>query len=533
MNKQSAFAAWSQILGEENIIIKDSVLQEAQTATFLTQQQVQAILRPAKCEQVQECLKIANQFEMSLYPISGGKNWGYGSRVPVRDDSVLLDLARLDRIVDFDEDLAYVTVEPGVTQAQLYEFLQKRSSRLWMDATGSSPHSSIVGNVMERGFGHTPYGDRFAHVCGLEVVLPTGNCIHTGFGRFTNAQTTPLYRWGVGPYLDGIFSQSNFGVVTKMTFWLMPAPEYFQAFYFSIKDDTQMAPLIEALRPLRLNGTIKSAVHLGNSYKVLSAIRQYPWQELGGQTPLSPEVMDQFAKTWDFGAWNGSGGLYGSKQQVAEARRLIKQAFRGKVNKLRFLDDQKIGLAQRLAKPYRWLTGLNLPELLKLVKPVYGLMKGVPTQTQLASAYWRKQTPPPQQMNPDRDGCGLIWCAPVAPLTGQHAAKLNQIVRETLLSHQFEPIISLTALTGRCLGGIVTIAYDRDVEGEDRRAMACYGDLREKLAQAGYYPYRIGIQSMEALAGEESYLDLLKTLKQAIDPNQVLAPGRYIRSSKN
>jgi 4-cresol dehydrogenase (hydroxylating) flavoprotein subunit len=360
------------------------------------------------------------------------------------------------------------------------------------------------------------------------VLLPTGEWVHTGFGRFANAKTASLYRWGLGPYLDGLFSQSNFGIVTKMTLWLMPAPEYFQAFYFSIKQEEQLPDLIDALRPLRMDGTIRSAIHIGNSYKVLSAIRQYPWEEAAGVTPLSPQIMSQFAKTWDFGAWNGSGGIYGSRKQVAEARRLIRRALSGKVDKLRFLDDGLIKLAQRLAKPYQIVTGLNLPELLKLLKPVYGLMKGIPTNTQIFSTYWRKKLLPPEQMNPDRDGCGLIWCAPVAPLDGQHAATINRIVSETLNEYQFEPLISMTLLTERCLGCVLTIAYDRDIPGEDEKAMECYNKLLEELTEAGYYPYRVGIQSMEAMThDEENYQALLWKLKSALDPNQILAPGRY------
>ena len=44
--------------------------------------------------------------------------------------------------------------------------------------------------------------------------MPTGECIDTGFSRFDGAKTGPLSRWGVGPSLDGLFSQSNFGIVT-------------------------------------------------------------------------------------------------------------------------------------------------------------------------------------------------------------------------------------------------------------------------------------------------------------------------------
>ncbi|WP_013323702.1 FAD-binding oxidoreductase [Gloeothece verrucosa] len=520
--------AWSQVIGSENLLTENQAIQNAQTATFPTQQQIVAILCPANREEIQQCLKIANEFSVPIYPISRGRNWGYGSRVPVQDKCALLDLSRLNRIIDFNQSLAYVTVEPGVTQQQLYQFLTENAPSLWMDCTGSSADSSLIGAIMERGFGHTPYGDRFANVCGLEVVLPSGECIHTGFTRFPNALAGSVYRWGIGPYIDGLFTQSNLGIVTKMTLWLMPAPEYFQAFYFSIEKDEQLPELINALRPLRLNGTIKSAVHIANSYKVLSTIRQYPWEETRGKTPLPTDVMDYFAQTWDLGAWNGSGGLYGSRQQVAAARQLIKKALRGKVRRLLFLDDQTLKIVQWLAKPYQLFTGLNLPELIKIVKPVFGLMKGIPTDTQIASIYWRKKSPPPQEMNPDLDQCGLMWCSPIAPLDGQHAAKIYEIVNDTLTDYQFEPIIAMTMLTERCLSCVISITYDREVAGEDQQALKCYQDLNEKLSGAGYYPYRLGIKSMQILEqAEKNYQNLLKNLKKSLDPNDILAPGRY------
>jgi 4-cresol dehydrogenase (hydroxylating) flavoprotein subunit len=335
--------------------------------------------------------------------------------------------------------------------------------------------------MVERGFGHTPYGDHFAHVCGLQVVLANGDLVHTGSARFRGAETGPVYRWGLGPVLDGLFTQSNFGIVVSMSIWLMPAPEHFEAFFFRCDDERGLGSVIDALRPLRLR----------------------------------------------VGRWNGSGGLYGTRAQVAEAKRLVRAQLKGKVAALQFLDDRKLKLARRFSRAYRRFTGWDLTAALNLLEPVYGLMRGIPTDRSLASAYWRKRTPPPAMMNPDRDGCGLLWCAPVAPLDGEHAERLAQISVDMLLSHGFEPMVSMTLITERALTCIVSICYDRAVPHEDERAMRCYRALLTALTAAGYHSYRLGIQANDEMRSDASYTQLLAPLKQTLDPSGILAPGRY------
>jgi 4-cresol dehydrogenase (hydroxylating) len=524
----NALGQLAEVVGSEYVVTGAVPLRAAETGTFATGRRIPAIVRPANRSEVQECLRIATRWQMPVYPISGGKNWGYGSRMPASDGCTLLDLGRMNRIVDFSEELAYVTVEPGVTQAQLFAFLQERRSSLWMDSTGASPHCSLIGNTVDRGFGHTPYGDHFDHVCGLEVVLPDGSAIETGFARFPSAKAAPLYRWGVGPALDGLFSQSNFGIVTRMTLWLMPAPEYFQAYYFRCETEEGLCGLIDALRPLRLNGTIRSASHIANDYKVLSALRQYPWQETNGRTPLDAGLMERFRRDLRIGHWNGSGALYGSVAQVREARRLLRLALHGKVANLEFMDDRRLRMASKFAGLYRFFSGWDLERILAVLKPVYGLMKGVPTDHPLASTYWRKRTPPPADMDPDRDGCGLLWCSPMAPNDGRHARELAGIASELMLRHGFEPAISLTVLTGRAIACIVSIAYDREVEGEDQRAQACHDELIDSLARHGYHSYRLTVNSMTAMGESGAYIELLQKIKHTLDPGGVLAPGRYL-----
>lgn len=520
---------WARIVGREFIQTSADALVRAETATFATAQKIAAIVRPATRDEVAQCLEIANQFQTPLYPISTGKNWGYGSSVPPVTGCVLLDLSRLNRIADFDEDLGYVTVEPGVTQRQLFAFLQERRSRLWMDATGSSPDCSLIGNVMERGFGHTPYGDHFSHVCGFEVVLPTGEIIQTGAARFESSAAAAVSRWGVGPSLDGLFSQSNLGVVTRMTIWLMPRPEGFEAFFFRSESPEGLAPLIDSLRRLRMDEVLRSSMHIANDYKVLSGIQQYPWEEMGGRTPISPAEIASYGKKLSFGYWNASGGLYGTPAQIAEAKRLLQRELRGHAGRLKYLSPRKLEMAKRFAGAFRMLTGWDLRRTIALVEPVLGLMQGKPmtVSQSLRSAYWRKRTPPPAEPDPDRDGCGLLWYAPVAPAKGETVARLAADASKIMLECGFEPMISLTMQTPRIVCSVISVSYDREIPGEDEKAMACYHRLRDSCTRGGYFPYRLGINAMGDLPEPDNYTALLRKLKMALDPARILAPGRY------
>ena len=524
----TALAAFREAIGDANVRVEPHSLESASTATFATTARILAILKPSSRHDVQRCVAIAARFVIRIYVVSSGRNWGYGSRVPVVSDSVLIDLSALNQIIAIDEDLGWVTIEPGVTQRQLFEYLKGRRSRLWIDATGSSPDTSVIGNAMERGFGHTPYGDHAANLCGLEVVLPNGDLLETGMARFADAHAAPVYKWGLGPSLDGLFTQSNLGIVTRATVWLMPEPEHFQAFFFRCDTADDLVSVVDALRPLRLDGTVKSAIHIANSYKVIAGLIQYPWHETNGATPLTPEIMSAFRAKLNFGEWNGSGGLYGTRAQVAEARRLIRVRLKGKVARITFLDERLFRIASRYSALFGLLSRWNISRALDLARPVFGLLKGVPTERPLAAAYWRKRNPPPVDMDPDRDRCGLMWCAPVAPTDGEHARKIAEISIETILKHRFEPLLSFTMITERALICVISLTWDRDVAGEDQNARVCFEELQDQLLKAGYPPYRLGIQAMNLIDTDPGYTGLLQALKSWTDPAGILAPGRYL-----
>ncbi len=182
------------------------------------------VVSPQSVQEVQALLALANEHRVPLWPTSTGRNFGYGSSTCATRGQVVLDLRRMNRILDVDPVLCTALVEPGVTYKQLQDHLRQNNYPLWLDFPAPGPLVSPVGNTLERGGGQTPYGDHFANSCGYEVVLADGTILRTGMGGVKNTTSWQSYRYGYGPWLDGIFTQSNFGVVTKMGLWLMPAP---------------------------------------------------------------------------------------------------------------------------------------------------------------------------------------------------------------------------------------------------------------------------------------------------------------------
>ena len=201
--------------------------------------------------------------------------------------------------------------------------------------------------------------------------------------------------------------------------------------------------------------------------------------------------MREIRRELGIGAWNGSGGLYGTPAQVREARRLLKSALRGKVDRLQFVNDRLLGPHAALRDALQAGKRVGSPPCLKVLVPVYGLLKGMPDGRDDGKRLLAEEDLPPPAPDPDRDGCGLLWCSPVVPNTGADAAAVTGLVTRLLLEHGFEPQMSLSIATERMLICVITISYDRDVPGEDERALACYRALSEELVAQGYPPYRL------------------------------------------
>src|SRR5688500_1564986 len=88
---------------------------------------------PDNVEQVQTVVRIANRYRLPLWTISTGRNLGYGGPSPVYSGSVVVDLKRMNRILEVDDKIHYAVVEPGVSYFDLYRYIQERNLKVWID----------------------------------------------------------------------------------------------------------------------------------------------------------------------------------------------------------------------------------------------------------------------------------------------------------------------------------------------------------------------------------------------------------------
>jgi 4-cresol dehydrogenase (hydroxylating) len=531
-------------VGPEHVIYEPDELEKRSRDIIPRAYRPVAFAYPGSQAEVVALVTLANRFDLPIWPVSKGKNWGYGAATPARNGAVVMVLERLNRIIAVDVEMAYTIVEPGVTYGQLHRHLQQNQIPLWLDCTDGPAEGSVMGNALERGIGETDYGDHFGNICGLEVVLPDGALVRTGGGPFEGYKSWNTYKWGVGPYLEGLFSQANYGIVTKMGLWLMPKPEYFLSCVFELNCEEDFSALIDAMRRLQLGGAIKSKVHVVNDV-VTFAVLADPREVLGGEKFLSDARRAYLRKQFNIAPWSFAAGLYGTRQQVRANVALIRREL-GNLGKLQFIDDRKIevikGVTRALRKgrafgPTRTLAerfsrvALGKPvALLEMMPSVHAIEKGYPSDYFVKHAYYKSRRPKPtdNDIDPARDQCGLIWLGPMVPLNGRDVLEVLDLVRPLYQKHRFDFTTALVVGNPRTVVALMSVFYDKEDSDETSRAEALYFEMGEVTQKAGYQQYRTSTLFMDRiLRPAPEFLDLCQRIKTALDPRGILAPGKY------
>ena len=538
---EALVTALIKLCGPANVS-SDDVSREAYSRATLPQEVLPSVIvHPKTTTEVQGVFQLANTHSTPVWCFSGGHNWGYGTKNALQEGAIILMLDRMNRILDVNEALAYAVIEPGVTQQQLSCYLKEHHPTLWTDCTDSTPLGSIIGNSIERGIGYTRYGDHFGQLCGLEVVLPDGKVLHPSGGRDTTTRHT--HKWGHGPFLDGLFSQSNLGVVTQAGVWLMPKPAYTTLFTLGVSE-AKLPEVVNQLGELSLKKVIQGHPHMVNAYQMATVVCQpgdLSAEERGGY--IEDRVLERIYQKYKIVPWSMVGSIYGcSKAEIRFREKAVRQAFKG-LGELEFFHDKKAAGIARFVKKYRATTPgsvrrrlmaavksvlTNKPiEVMALLPEMFNVVQGAPTKEIIKSAYFKNQSAGPTSWaDPARDRCGVAWLAPVFPTRGEHLQALLALIKPQYKAYGFNFSGCITRLNDRSTMLLTGIFFDKQDPEESARAAQLHQHLVNIIYEHGYPPYRSGLMSWEENT-EDGYRQFLQQLKRAIDPNGVYAPMRY------
>lgn len=498
---------------------------------------VSAVVKIANKADIKAILLLANRLAdteqaFSVYPISTGHNWGYTSASANDSRSVLLDLSALTNISLNSKSLGLVTVEPGVTQQMLWDFFQQQQLPFLVPVTGAGPSCSILANALERGYGITPFTDHFAAVNSVKAYLADGSFYQSAISELDqsgNDFIDKTFKYGIGPYLDGIFTQSGFGIVTEVTLRLKARPQAFDSFYIQYAADTDFeAAVTTAFTILQQLDGIVGSVNLMDQRRLLSMMADNPNGRAVHQA-MSAEQVRQLAKQYDTPGWMLVGTLYGQKSVVKAARKEVKAFVAGKAKRIIFSEGALLTVARRLLAclPTAWLTEIR--GMLSTLDKGIEVMLGKPNQVALPLAYWRNPAyQAGTELNPAADGCGLLWYAPLIPMDKVAMRRFINMVREICPKYGIEPLITFTSLKYDTVDSTVPIVFNRQDPAAVAQAQECLQQLVNTGLKHGWVPYRLNLQQQQQLLDQNSvFWQFAGQLKQAVDPHDIVSPGRY------
>ncbi len=493
----AALRAFERIVGKDWVLATDAD-RDAYADIYApgpeTEWPASAAVAPASVEEVRAIVRLANEHKTPLWPIARGKNLGYGASAPRMPGTIVLDLGRMNKILDIDPVLGYCVVEPGVGFFDLYEHIQREKIPLWMSVPGNA-WGSVMGNALDHGIGYTNYGFHARQVCGMEVVLPDGDLVRTNMGAMGNNKASHLFPFSFGPSWDTMFSQSNMGIVTKMGLWMMPAPETTLNLALDIPNEADIGWVMDTLAPMKISGLVDQSMFVPSwlGKMVLKGQRKDFWDK---PSAMPESRVQELLKEHKLGYWQVNVRLYGDEGVNKAKAEVVKAAFK-----------------KHIDTPMReewWHPGDEVVAL----DPTMG----VPTAVPLQMSDWV-------------GGRGAhMGFSPVVPATSAHVMDQLKRSRKIIADHDVDFYASFT-IGGRFANNINMLMYDRDNPTQVANIRKLFDALVADAAAHGYAEYRTHLGWMDSVASTFDFNNhamrrLNEKVKDALDPNGILAPGK-------
>ena len=482
---QGLFEEFSTLLGAEYVLRPGTELTHLlENTTGFEAPEVLGQLRPGSMEELSAILNICNREKIPVYSFSKGLNWGLGSRLPLQSGCMLIELSRLNRILEINEKFHYAIVEPGVSQGQLSDEIRRLGLRLMLNVTGSSPNASVLANMLERGSGFMAH--RIDDLKGMEVMLADGKVLRSGFWAEKGDLEVFHYPLGMGPDWRGLFSQSNLGIVTKAVVNLHPKLEVQKMLWCKV-DESRLPALVEGLGELYRRKYLVSLTHIGNDKRMKI--------EHGGADRQN--------------TWTSFGMVQGSAEFLEFLEQEIPRQIGSRCISLGFFTEAEADSAG--------------------IGPVFGCNVGIPTDYFLRAMYRSEDlNPEDHTLQIDHGPLGMLCCLPVLPLEASAIEACLNILAGIHRDFGIQPATTLNPMNDQCLESVINIYFRRSEPEEVKKAHEANREMSRRFYEAGFRFYRLDVRLMQEFIRKENlHWDLVSRLKNCLDPNRILSPGRY------
>jgi FAD/FMN-containing dehydrogenase len=228
-------------VGRENVLTDDADREFYAMDVYSFREMPLAVVQPGSMEDVIALAKVAAENSLAIVPRGGGASYT-DAYLPTSSHSIILDTARMSRIIEINDEDMYVTVEPGITWAEMTTALNDKGLRTPFWGPFSGLKATVGGSMSQNSvsLGSGTFGISADSVLSFEVVLPGGEVIRTGSNAVENGG--PFFRW-YGPDLTGLFTGDAgvLGIKTRITLRLIKNPTHKMACSFGFNTFEEMS----------------------------------------------------------------------------------------------------------------------------------------------------------------------------------------------------------------------------------------------------------------------------------------------------
>ena len=453
MNNSEILKSLKEIVGKDFVSnrTEDLYIYSQDPGASLTRP-VDFVIMPKDVKEIQKILQLANHEKIPLIPMGGGLTLS-ALVVPVHG-GIVIDMKRMNKIIEINEKSRYALIEAGVTTGQLLSNLNNHYPNLQPPIPDAPPSATVAGNVLIHGSGYLSqrYGDHGTMINGLEVVLPNGDICKLG------SCTTSDYWFSRGPIPDliGMFISSfgTMGIITKLSLKLYPKPKFRDIVFGMFTDPNDIPNLLS-----EITAQISAEDML-----------------MGMQD--KPEWMKGYIFIMTY--------ITGDTQEDLERQiKILKKVYRK--NNARFM---------------------NAPEKMRNVymeKPIFAA----------GAADFRK-------------GGGFEYVGAFMPLEKVPEAYLKGA--EISRKYGIPPTIGSRLMSGtHTVIVFFSYSFNRADPKDMEKARNALHETNKLALELGGIPWKAEVRGQELILEKmnPNYKKLLKTLKNTLDPNNIMNPGNW------